>query len=61
MIALRSIRMEKGLSITELAKLSGLSRQTIHKIEGGDGEVSTKSLKALADTLGVKITDFFVE
>jgi len=61
MIDLQRIRVEKGLSIAELAKLSGLSRQTIYKIESGDGEVSTKSLKALADTLGVKITDFFVE
>ena len=61
MIALKSIRKEKGISIIDLSKMSGISRATIHKIEGSKGDVSTKTLKALADALGVKITDFFVE
>lgn len=61
MIALKAIRKEKGISIIDLSKMSGISRATIHKIEGNGGDVSTKTLKALADALGVKITDFFVE
>ena len=61
LIALRAIRKSKGISIVDLAKASGISRATIHKIEGSDGDVSTKTLKALADALDVKITDFFVD
>ena len=61
MIELKAVRLEKGVTIAELARRSGLTRQTIYKIEGGCSDVNTRTLKALADALGVKITDFFVE
>ena len=59
--ALQSIRTEKAMTVSELARLANVSRQTIYKIESGEGDVSTKTLKALADTLGVPVSAFFVE
>jgi len=60
LIELSTVRRTKGVSIAELSKRSGISRTTIYKVERGEGDVSTKTLKALADALGVKITDFFI-
>ena len=57
---LKKIREEKGLTITELARLSKVTRQTIYRLENEeDGVVNSKTLKALADALGIKIADFF--
>lgn len=61
MLALKTIRMAKGVTTVELAEKSGISRATIHKLEHGVDDVSTKTLKALAAALGVKVTDFFME
>lgn len=59
---LKEIRESKGLSISELAKKSKISRQTIYRLENEeDNSANSKTLKALADVLGVKVTDFFVE
>ena len=60
MSKLQEIREARGLSISELARMSSVSRPTIYKLERGDlDEVRTRTLKALADALDVKITDFF--
>ena len=57
---LKKIREEKGLTITELARLSKVTRQTIYRLENEeDGVVNSKTLKALADALGINIADFF--
>lgn len=61
MLALKDIRMSKGVTTVELAKMSGISRATIHKLEHGVDDVNTKTLKALAAALGVKVTDFFMD
>lgn len=57
---LKKIREEKGLTITELARLSKVTRQTIYRLENEeDGVVNSKTMKALADALGINIADFF--
>ena len=57
---LKKIREEKGLTITELARLSKVTRQTIYRLENEeDGVVNSKTLKALADALGINVADFF--
>ena len=57
---LKKIREEKGLTITELARLSKVTRQTIYRLENEeDGVVNSKTLKALAAALGINIADFF--
>lgn len=57
---LREIRLDKGLSVTDLSRLSNVTRQTIHRLEAEEEDTAnSKTLKALADALGVKVTDFF--
>ena len=58
---LKDIRESKGMTITDLAKASGVTRQTIYRLESDeDDTANTKTLKDLADALGVKISDFFM-
>lgn len=59
---LKEIRLSKKLSLSELARISKVTRQTIHRLETEkDDNANSKTLKSLADALGVKVTDFFVE
>lgn len=57
---LREIRESKGMSVLALSKKSNITRQTIHRLENEEVDTAnSKTLKALADALGVQITDFF--
>lgn len=57
---LKEIRESKALTITELARRSGITRQTITRLENEeDDTANSKTLKALADALEVRVTDFF--
>jgi len=59
---LKEIRESKGISISELSRTSHVTRQTIYRLEGEfDDTANSKTLKALADALECKVTDFFVE
>lgn len=59
---LREIRESRGMNITDLANASGITRQTIYRLENEESEnINTKTLKALAIALDAKVTDFFVE
>ena len=49
------IRLEKGLSIRQLAELSGVNFANIHKIENGKYNVSIDILGKICDALGCKI------
>lgn len=51
---LKKLRRAKGLEVTELAEMSKLSKQTIHKIERGDTESpGIATLRKLSTGLGV--------
>ena len=53
---LRKIRLEKGLSVPELSRLSGVPVRTIEDLEKrGDGRVST--IIKLADALSVTLDE----
>lgn len=53
---LRKIRLEKGLSVAELSRLSGVPVRTIEDLEKrGDGRVST--LIKLADALSITLDE----
>lgn len=57
---LREVRISKGMTQTELARKSGVSRVTIWAIESDDEySVKTKTLEALATALGVTVDTFF--
>jgi len=57
---LRDIREQKSMSISELARASNVSRQTIYRLENEEEETAnSKTLIALAAALNVSVLDFF--
>lgn len=57
---LRQLREENGISQTELAKRTGLSRATISKIENSEQvSVTLKTIAKIADVFGVPASDIF--
>ena len=51
---IKNMRIEKGYTQTQLAKLIGVKdKSTISKIESAGNEVSLKDIKRIADALGV--------
>ena len=59
---LRKVRLEKGMTQTELSKKSGVSRCTINGIEKGHRlTVLTETLLKLARALGVSVSDLFFD
>lgn len=58
---LKEIREKKGVSISELARKSGLARQTIYNIEGDPNRVvDSKTMEDVANALGVKVSRIFL-
>lgn len=56
---LRNIRSERGLSIRDLARKSGLNVNTLSMIENGKNSPSLETLQQLSITLETPITAFF--
>jgi transcriptional regulator with XRE-family HTH domain len=56
----RELRMKEGLTQDVFADRSGLNRAHVGEIERGECNVTIQTLKIIADTLGVKISDLVV-
>lgn len=56
---LKKVRQERKISQEELAKLSGITRQTIIAIEKGQFNPSTKLALILSTLLEVKVENLF--
>lgn len=56
---IRKIRLHKGLSQRELARMSSLSANAISRIERGESSPTVTSLHRIAGALEVPIVDFF--
>lgn len=56
--ALRTLRVERGLLVRELAEKSGVSRWTITNIENGHVRAEDVTLSKLARGLGVSLSTF---
>jgi transcriptional regulator with XRE-family HTH domain len=55
---LREIRLDRGLSQEELHELTGVSRDTISKMETGERpNPHPRTLRKLAEALGVTVGD----
>ncbi len=54
------LRKSRGLGATELARIAGISRQTLHAIEAGVYVPNTVVALRLAQTLGVGVESIFV-
>lgn len=52
-------RAERGLSQSELAARASIARQTISKVESGDGNVTIAVLEKIAQVLGCTVKDLF--
>jgi transcriptional regulator with XRE-family HTH domain len=53
----RALRRQKGWSQDVFADRSGLNRAHVGEIERGESNVTIQTLKIIADTLDVRITD----
>jgi transcriptional regulator with XRE-family HTH domain len=53
----RRLRMENGLSLSELARTSGVSKGTLSRLEAGSRNSTIKTLIALANSLNVTVDD----
>lgn len=58
-ILLWKVRTQKGYTLKQLEKLSGVSKSTIDNIENGITSPTLYQLELLAKALDVKITDLF--
>ncbi|GEM_PF-1513382 len=54
---LRRLRLERFLSQAELARRAGMHAITITRLEAGDRAPTTRTVRALADALGVEPRD----
>jgi len=55
------LRVEKGLSLTDLARLAGTTKAQIQKLERGDRRLSLQWMSRLARALNVKMSDLLPE
>jgi len=51
------LRVEKGLSLTDLARLAGTTKAQIQKLERGERRLSLQWMSRLARALDVKMSD----
>jgi transcriptional regulator with XRE-family HTH domain len=58
---IRALRLERGLSQTELGNFLGVTFQQIQKYEKGSNRVAAARLQRVAEMLGVGITFFYNE
>lgn len=54
---LRRLRTEKGLSLSDLARSSGVAKATLSALEGGRGNPTLETLSALAAALEIPMGD----
>ena len=55
--AVRKLRLKRGWSQDVFGDKSGLNRAHVGEIERGESNVTIQTLKIIADTLGVRISD----
>lgn len=60
-LKLKNLRLDRGLTIDQLADLSGISRGHISLLENGKRQPSADALQTLATSLRVRVTDMIDE
>ena len=54
---LRQLRQERALSLRELAEMTGIAFDTINKLELGKRDAQPRTIRKLAEALGVEPTE----
>nr|WP_238353095.1 XRE family transcriptional regulator [Kribbella solani] len=54
---LRRLRSERNLSVSQLARRSGIAKATLSNLEAGEGNPTVQTLNNLAEALGVLLGD----
>lgn len=57
--ALEMARVDAGLTHTELARRAGVGRSSVYRAEKGRGKPHAQIVKAIADALGIDVTDLY--
>ena len=57
---IKELRAERGITQEELAERVGIFRTYMSRVETGLGNPTLTTIHALADSLGVSVTDLFV-
>jgi transcriptional regulator with XRE-family HTH domain len=60
-LVIKGLRIEQGLKLEALANDLDLAASTLSRIESGSRNPSLDVLAALAEALGVKVSDIFIE
>lgn len=60
-IRLKEIRTQKGISIRELSKISGVSKGSIEKLEGQNPNPRVETICKIASALRVELPELIVE
>lgn len=55
----KALRLKSGLSLNELARVAGLSRSTLYKVESSGMSLTYEKLIGLSEGLGVEISQLF--
>lgn len=58
---LRARREEQGLSLSELARRSGIAKGTLSQLEGGGGNPTIETVFSLSNALGVPVSSLLSE
>jgi len=58
---IKKLRQQQALSLSDLAKLTKLSRVTINRIENGKQKPMPRTIRRLAKALGVSVQEFTSE
>ena len=54
---IKLLRQQQALSLSDLSKLTGLSRITINRIENGKQQPMPRTVRKLAKALGVQVAE----
>jgi transcriptional regulator with XRE-family HTH domain len=60
-LRVRTLRLQRGLSQTELGSLISVTFQQVQKYEKGANRISAGRLQRIAEVLGVPVSFFFAE
>lgn len=55
------MRMDKGISQTNMAEMLGLSQTNLSNMEGGRTAITTQNLFKMQEIMGCRMADFFVD